>query len=286
MSSRPTEYGVISVTFNNLDCGRAVKKQRTYDLTENLKSLVAAQDSVADAAKKLDINRQQLNKYLSGTTTPSLRILSHFSRVFGIPIDDFILSHGEFYKRHCLSAEDKGFPKEVTTKIDEVLYSAKAAAPNLKAYCGTYFRISKMPSMPHKMLRAVFYIYQHDGLTFGLAVEVFPTPGDPSGRKLFFRRQATLLHFWGDRIYTFDASQSTRFLFGILYPESLPGFEFLQGHSLGVSDFGSRQIFTAPYVLQRLGARRPALSDIRACGVIDRDDPDIPEEVFRRLALA
>lgn len=261
-----------------------MKNQYVYHLTRNLKTLVAAQDSVAETAKRLDINRQQLNKYLSGTTTPSLRVLSILSRTFGIPIDDFLLAPEEFSERYFAQSAGMDFPLEVTTKIDEILHAATVAAPDLKAYCGTYFRISKMPSMPHKMLRAMFYIYQYEGLTFGLAVEVFPTPGDPSGRKLFFRRQATMMHLRGDRVYTIDASQESRFLFGILYAETMPGFDFLQGHSLGVSDYGSRQIFSQPYVLQRLGARRPTQSDIRACGILDRNDPAIPEEVLHRLA--
>lgn len=59
-------------------------------VTENLNTLVSRFDSVSAASKAFGINRQQLNKYLSGARTPSLLTAAKISDVCNVQIDFLI----------------------------------------------------------------------------------------------------------------------------------------------------------------------------------------------------
>lgn len=66
----------------------ADRRRDVSHLAANLATLLASFDSVADFCRKLDINRQQFNKYLAGLHVPSQRVLSKLARHFMMEPDD------------------------------------------------------------------------------------------------------------------------------------------------------------------------------------------------------
>lgn len=68
------------------------RSQNRYDLQlnlqKNLMTLVESCRSVADLCRKVDVNRQQFNKYLAGQHLPSQKILQKISRYFMMEVDD------------------------------------------------------------------------------------------------------------------------------------------------------------------------------------------------------
>lgn len=53
------------------------KRERRFsrDLPENLRVLYSYHSSIAEVCRRLGVNRSQFNRYLSGQTQPSLRLM-------------------------------------------------------------------------------------------------------------------------------------------------------------------------------------------------------------------
>ncbi len=68
-------------------------------LKENLRLICGHYRSIADVCRKLGMNRQQFNKYLSGTTVPSQNSLRKMAEFFELDTSDFSLPHQEFSTR-------------------------------------------------------------------------------------------------------------------------------------------------------------------------------------------
>lgn len=262
-----------------------MKNQSTYNLRANLRTLIGTLPSISKAAQVLDINRQQLNKYLAGTSTPSLRTLVAIATHFDISVDDMFMPPDDF-RAFVLPEEGvDDLPDYLVASIRNVTQRSRATNDQLTPYCGLYYRLSTMPTMPHKIIRALTRVYQKDGFTFATTSEVFPTAERQYSGGRYIRRLNSFVSCYGDRIYFLDATQETRLMMMIFYPEVLPSFDFLHGRAMSVSDVGSRKVYQIPVVLQRLGHVPTKKSMLSACGIFDYDSPEIDEEVRNRISL-
>src|SRR5437762_953001 len=68
----------------------------TENLSANLRHLCAHYGSVAEVCRRAGINRQQFNKYLNGSSAPSLRNLRRISTFFGVDEYEITLAHEDF----------------------------------------------------------------------------------------------------------------------------------------------------------------------------------------------
>ena len=69
---------------------------REVAIAANLRKLCSLHTSVAEVSRRLGINRQQLNKYLSGDAFPSLRNLRRITDFFGVDEFEVLLPPPEF----------------------------------------------------------------------------------------------------------------------------------------------------------------------------------------------
>ncbi|MDQ7262963.1 helix-turn-helix transcriptional regulator [Paracoccus sp. PS-1] len=261
-----------------------MRNQNIYNPRSNLRNLISEMESISFAAAALGINRQQLNKYLSGTSTPSLRSLSHIAARFKVPVEDLFLPPQDFQEARNNAIMRANIPADVSDTITRMLGSSPVIQDKLALYCGTYHRLCAMPMTPRKIMRAVTRIYQRDGLTYATTVEVFSERGSPFSDPRHMRKLHALILLHGDRIYFVDASRSSRIMLMIAYPEEIPGYGFLQGQALSVSDMGARKIFSIPFVLNRLHGGSIKRADLLACGIFDKEDPRLTEEELLRLS--
>lgn len=261
----------------------ANRNKNIYTIRTNVRAAIEVFENISQAADQLNINRQQLTKYISGTMSPSIQTLSRIGSYFNCEIDDFLLNKNDFiYKINFKNTLSDNFPI-AKNSFNQLVDQASLSSSKLKKYCGTYFLISTFPTIPNYLGRAVMRIYQINGITYSTVVEVFWGEGGANKSPIFRKLHAIVIIRY-DRIYFFDASQETRFSNIILYAESLPTLSFLSGYIMTVSDRGSRRIFCGPLILQRLPGNRITKKYIGLCGMFHRDSPDIEEEVRSRLS--
>lgn len=263
----------------------AAQHENRLVLRDNIRVLVGRFPSISAASVALKINRQQLNKYLSGISVPSVRTLTLFSTYFHISVND-LLSRPVFNSK--LYDSDKSSNQERHGILESIakkrLQEAVLAKEGLSRYCGLYHRISFLPMMDYKIAKAITVIYQLENLTYATTLEVFDNEYNLSAHKKFIRRSNAIISEYNDRIYFLDPGQEKRYLSMIAYPSAIPVFKYLSGFAMSVSDYGSRKIFCIPFLLQALGKRPVTISDLRSCGIFDRDGPEITDEIRVRLS--
>ncbi|WP_226946357.1 helix-turn-helix transcriptional regulator [Roseobacter sp. TSBP12] len=87
----------------------------------NLRRLVHHYPSTSRAAEALGINRQQLSKYLSGLSMPSLATLRNIAAHFELEPDDLLLPAERFAARWRPPMRIKGLPTQMQQVITALL---------------------------------------------------------------------------------------------------------------------------------------------------------------------
>ncbi|MCP4740236.1 MAG: helix-turn-helix transcriptional regulator [Bosea sp.] len=74
----------------------ANRNKNIYTIRTNVRAAIEVFENISQAADQLNINRQQLTKYISGTMSPSIQTLSRIGSYFNCEIDDFLLNKNDF----------------------------------------------------------------------------------------------------------------------------------------------------------------------------------------------
>lgn len=255
------------------------------NLTANIQFLVSTEPSISFAARRLGINRQQLNKYLNGTSVPSLRILRRFAVAFDLPTEA-LMGPPELLKQQRTHAEWETRRRPEHLIADQLTAISENAKDDLARYCGRYFRYNIIPTSPVLVLRTYMVIYQQDAMTFAHILERLTKSGAP-WRRSETHRSTHIVTQIQDRIQFIDFGDPGKDSvpsFSILYPEYTSGIHYLSGMQLSSFAYGKRPIYKSNLVFQRLPGAGHSRRDLNACGVFDLDDPTLHEDIRYRLS--
>lgn len=258
--------------------------QKSY-LAANLRRLSGHYRSLAEVCRRIDINRQQFNKYLAGTTAPSGHTLKRICDFFGVEEDEIVLPPQRF------NAEvlDRQIDRKESTPIDDIFASIMQELPDsqdaLKHYTGYYFVYSRSPASPNTLFRALNVIFQKDGYTFEMSLDRFarpertnPAPGITSKAK------GIVLHA-RDRIYVHSLMAKPPYSpsLTVLYPSNRARLHTLSGIMLSVSSGPGRQAFATRVVYEFLGSAIDRKAAFSRCGIHDLTSPEISPDILSRL---
>lgn len=258
---------------------------RASHITRNIQFLVASEPSISAAARRLGINRQQLNKYLNGSSVPSLRILRRFAVAFDLPTE-VLTGPPELLSRAQMRSQAGAQRRPEHQLVDQLVVISENAKADLAPYCGRYFRYHIIPTSPQQILRSYMVIYQHGSMTYALVLERVVKGG--SDWKISEIRRAThIVTFIQDRLQLVESSaygEDSVPGFSLLYPAYIPGIQYMSGMLMTSFGFGTRPIYESNLVLQRLPGSRHIRRDMKACGLFDLGDPSLNDEVRYRLS--
>lgn len=254
--------------------------RRMARLAANLRLLCDRQGSISQVCRKLGINRQQFNKYLSGQHLPSpanIRLIAdHFGLgpevLFSEPERFRALVDGNFFAvmdhlRHA---------PQVARFLDTVMVSTRI---EMGEHVGCYDRYQYSSIYSHKILRSAFCIYRNGDFLNHYYVERFPSHDDPSRTAYIFKYHGFTFPV-EDRVFTidFESVQRNEFTFGIFSNVQRSAKRFMFGIISGVAATMFRQPFATRAVLHY---RRPGLltrTELHATATLDMNDPSIPRE--------
>jgi len=141
-----------------------VRSDLQANVQKNLSTLVESCRSVADMCRKVDVNRQQFNKYLVGQHVPSQKILQKIGRYFMMEAEDLFRPPAEFKKFY------EGYENELPTDLrasaqfNHFLPLAKQSADLLEDYLGVYYRYHNSSIYKGRILRSVTCLYRADSM--------------------------------------------------------------------------------------------------------------------------
>lgn len=225
----------------------------------NLGQLCSYYPSIAEVCRKLDFNRQQFNKYLSGTARPSRHNMRRICDFFGVTESEMLLEPERFADLVALRRRprDSG-PLREPLKHLELLYGESGP---LERYHGFYYRYFYSFGYPGRIIKSLVQIFGHQGRSYWKNMELTRNPGGPSDVSKYLGAAFLL----SDRIFVVEYETMLRH--SITQVMLYPSYSSRIDHLIGVQTGGPAR-----------RGRKPAASRV----LLD----SIGREIDLRLALA
>ena len=246
---------------------------------ENLRAMCARHGSIAAVCRALAMNRQQFNKYLSGSTLPNVATLEKICGFFGIEAESLFHDPARPQKQKD-EAPFGGLPLHGLG----LAASAFAAMQPTTLRLGCYHLYSLWPRDEAKCLREAVLIQKKGGTTVFTRFTKYRALGQRQHYYLSGRHDGIVLE-----------SDRARFLLSLnrkgcgkvslvsIGSENALSQGFLSGLALVMSPPGLPQAMRA--TLEFRGGAGALRRTIREAGILPLGDQSIPEEVRQSLTL-
>lgn len=262
------------------------------NVCENLRYLFHTGDSIAQIAKDLDLNRQQVNKYLSGVVSPSYVILWRLVKYFGISMDDMFVDPAEFPARFQRIAKTERRHNAPDFGFEDWIKYGGQWNPEAGEYDGKYWLYVVMPNQSRRVMKAFVRLQLRDERMVVDMQEVFMNDAFYLQSRLV-RRQVGMANIMSDRLFmvTFNRNRTSDFPNDYLecyvfYPRPSRTTRFLKGRLMSVTNHGFREIYAVDAALEYIGNTPVARDDLRPCGVFAHDHGNIPAAIRKMLFTA
>lgn len=166
---------------------------------ENLRFLVNQFQSIAEASRILSINRQQLNKYLNGSSFPSLMTLQKIASYFDVDPTALIADHDAL----TVMVKDQREMSQVTLP-DAFLQSSNAllnriasSSSRLEYFLGDYLEYTRKSNSDEILIASFSRVYEHNGIVFQKTLSPYLRIGDQPRTMRIVKHDAVLLEVGG-----------------------------------------------------------------------------------------
>lgn len=253
-------------------------------LSRNLAFLCSYYPSIAEVCRRLQINRQQFNKYLSGRTWPSRRNMRRICDFFGVTESELLLEHSRFAEIVGLRrvTADAPPPSDLYAHVER-LYQHSG---ELDRYVGYFFRYHYSFGHAAKIVKSLAVIYEKDGRYYWKTVERFALPG--SQNKFSSSKYAGVVLLLGDRIFVieYETALWTSITQAILYPSYQASLTHLIGVQTGKPLLRGRRPAASLVLLEYLGKEIDLRKSLRSCGLFDESsiEPGIRSLIDNHIA--
>lgn len=265
---------------NGLD-GTDGNPTRAEVFAANLRHICDLRGSISQICRKIQINRQQFNKYLAGRHLPSSAnirtIADHFglsSELFFAPPAEFrSLIDGNFFNTFSRLRAEPHVLKFLST-VMSIPDSAE------QALVGIYDRYQFSSIYTRRVLRAPLCIYRGKDMLQHTYVEHFQSRDEPGRTAYTFKYHGFVLPIEG-RLFTvdFETVQRNEMTFGIYSSVQRSAKRFMFGISSGIAATMYRQPFSTRLALHYRGQGLLTRADLARATTLEPSDPTIPQEI-------
>lgn len=249
------------------------------NFTANLNLASSYHSSISSLCRKMNINRQQFMKYLSGKSFPSRNSLRRICDFLGVDEFELLMPPDQFRTIISLRpAEETALPP-VLDAIPARLSQSRRQRGLLIKTRGYYYEYYLSFSTPGHVLRALVHVYPFADYTLYKRVERLRRDGK-SGPPDVYKYEG-IMTVVGDRIYMFDQEAITGAELSqtILYTNYRNRVSSLSGLRLGVSGADAHEPSASRIYMEYLGpsvSKREALSE---CQLYRIDSPEVPHKI-------
>lgn len=249
-------------------------------LAENLRHIADQSGSVAELCRQLGINRQQFNKYLAGTHTPSRQNLGKIARHQSIRIEDLKLPPAQFLKK--LNGQTQAKQPAGLAHFQALATLAQQSVPQLQAFLGTYFRYHRSSIYLDAIVRAVTIFYQQDGLVRYVTLESMASSDDNGNLDRYRFTYRGVCYFLGNRLFMcdYEGRQCNEITTTILMPQFRSPIKYMYGLLTGIASTAYSQPFAARVVFQKLSeSQETSRTVLRQAALLSPEDGSIPTAI-------
>ncbi len=251
------------------------------DLARNLRLLCSYYKSIAEVCRRLDINRPQFNRYLSGRHKPSASVMRRLCEFFGVEEGDILLPHDRFQQvvQARPSAGQEAGSEAVLRHLDGLL---QASREDIDRYLGYYYEYYLSMSAPGKLLQNLVCLERRDGRVVFQRTERMRQCGTEAPCHNRYQGVACLLT---DRLFLVDYETLNRHEITqtILFPSFRNRLTRLTGVKIGVSDNSERMPCCARVVYEYLGTDIHVRKALARCGLHDTDGCGVDASILEAV---
>lgn len=254
------------------------------NFTANLKLATSFYPSISDLCRKLEINRQQFMKYLSGGSFPSRYNLRRICDFFGFDEFEMLMPHDQFRNIVRLRPVQNESDVVVPPLLSDLLSRSQRHRSILTKTHGYYHQYYLSFSNPKHVLKSLVYVYGWNEYTLYKRIERLRHVGE-TGR-LDVYKYAGIITIVGDRIHMLDHETITgsELTQTVLYLNYKNRISVLSGLIMGVSGSDAHQPSCSRVVLEYIGRSVNLRQAIHDCRVYPNHDPHVPSRIQRHLS--
>lgn len=255
------------------------------ELANNLRYLCDQKSSISKVCRDLDINRQQFNKYLSGTSRPSNSNLIKICDYFNCDSASISLPHKQF-----VSLSKQSQKKSISSDSQHLLNLLEITYPkadkDLLRYLGFYNVYCHSMGFPGYIAKSVAHFYLKDDRMFCKTIEKMDKVDEEKGPCFTFKYFG-VVSLISDRIYIMEMESLLKknLSMSILYPTYQPKFQFLNGINTGVSSTHGRDPACRYITYEFLGTDINIREAFKGRGLFRLDSDKISDDVKSRLKV-
>lgn len=232
------------------------------NFSTNLSLLCSYRSSIADICRKLDINRQQFNKYLSGRTRPSRNNMRRICDFFGVSEAEMVMDTHQLEQIIVLRRRPEGVQSD--GGVMDHLAAIQRHSQRLDKYLGYYYRYFFSFGNKGLVTRSLAVIYSHGEQYFWKNIEILRYAD--TRRTMGINKYEGIVHNLADRIYIteYETLEKRSITQAILYPSHQHRLTRLVGIQTGGPTRRGRKPGASKVALGFLGKRidlRKALHD-------------------------
>jgi transcriptional regulator with XRE-family HTH domain len=251
----------------------------------NLRLLFSYGKSTADVARRLRMNRHQINKYINGHATPSLQSLQRICDFFGVEQSEVLQDPQSFARLVRLNPVNVRVKSSSTDVLrSRIFHSSDLDAELLARHVGYYHYYLRSTLMEGKYYRGISRIY-HDGSNWSLKSldrDLDRTLNLPR----ILKYGGTVTTSLGSLVCIERARHGDSFHTTYLYGSKYEQPSFLTGLTIGTSPDGTGEIACRRVIWHYIGQRPDLRLAIGQCGIVDQTQEKIPEFVLLGTATS
>jgi transcriptional regulator with XRE-family HTH domain len=253
---------------------------RDNGLASNLRLLCSFEKSTSAICREIGINRQQFNKYLSASSTPSPYNMQRVCEYFDIDVSDLYLPPEIFSERMRFRSPTpaRSSPREWRAPM----FAGFSGNPApLRRYLGYYITYSHSFSWTGNLVLGVTRVYEHQGLICTKSLERIRDPEDGTLYRSKYDGQVALL---GNRIFAveYQSLANDAIIETVLYPAARTQLTLLRGVTFGISN-KQRQPYVSRCVWKFIGTNVDLRAVIRVPCLVPAGDKGVDPKIRRIL---
>ncbi len=256
----------------------------SVNFAANLKFLCGFYSSISEVCRRIEINRQQFNRYLSGKSFPSYKNYKKICDFFGVESEEIIIDPIEFEKIAGLPStkEKKGAVPEQLANI--VMPLMKNSSQSLSRYEGYYYRYFYSFSFPGYIFRSFLKLYKWGDYYYVKHIELSSRNDDLSIPRLVVKYHG-IAFFLAERIFIVESEPvfNSTISEAILTPNYRPNSPYMSGLVICASSGSSHQPSSGRTVFEFLGKNINVRAAMKQCDLFHHTDERIPENIKKLI---
>ncbi len=259
-------------------------KYNSENFSINLRHLCGFYSSISEVCRRLEINRQQFNRYLNGKSFPSFKNLKRICDFFGVDSEE-IIEPTHLFKNRVSPIAQQGSQQAIPENLAKIIMPLLTkTSKDMERYEGYYYRYFYSFGFPGFIFRSFVKIYRINDVCYMKHIERSSGKDPLLGARLTIKYHG-LVFLLADRLFIVESEPELDSTISetILTPSYRPNNPYLSGLMVCAASGGAHQPGSARTVFEYLGKNINLRAAMKKCDLYHHTDTSIPKNIKQAI---